>query len=326
MRSQAWRRIGAATAFWAALLLAAPAHSQYREYYVQGRVVDSAKKPIPEVEIRLRDVATSRSYHVRTGKDGAFKLAGLPHGVYEVAFAREGYAPKQDEWKFEAPQETMQKVEVPDVVLASMARLREVERLKEAESGVKQAAEKIRQGDFDGAVRLLQGLLAKNPEDANALFFLGLSYARKKMYREALEPLTRVTELNPAFPRAYFEIGVCQRQLGDLPKALAAYDRNLQLEPGNADGAYNAGLILFETGRVDEASVLFERGLASRPQDPELLEMMGRCSLHNVKLEEAVAYLEKARAASTDAGKIGFLDELIRTVRAQLSGAKLSGR
>ena len=28
-------------------------------------------------------------------------------------------------------------------------------------------------------------------------------------------PLTRVTELSPAFPGAYFELGVCYRQLGD---------------------------------------------------------------------------------------------------------------
>jgi hypothetical protein len=35
-----------------------------------------------------------------------------------------------------------------------------------------------------------------------------------------VEALTRVTELQPAFPGAYFELGVCYRALGDPKKAL----------------------------------------------------------------------------------------------------------
>ena len=304
-------RVTSLTAAVAALALAAPALAQYREYYVRGRVVDPQKTPVPGVEIDVRDVETSRSYNTKTDKDGVFKLAGLPHGKYEVSFSKEGYVAAKDEWKFEAKQERMQKVDVPDVVLVSQTQVQKTLQLKEADSAVKEAGAKLRARDFDGSLALLQGVLAKNPKDANALFFLGLSYAGKKMYREAIPPLTQVTELTPAFPGAWFE-------LGDTERALAAYDKNLELDPGYANSAYNAGLILFETNRIEEALARFEKGLVSKLDDPELLEMTGRCYIHQGKFAAAVERLEKARDGTVDPDKRAFLDQLISGTRAMV--------
>jgi tetratricopeptide (TPR) repeat protein len=300
----------------AALALSAPALAQYREYYIRGRVVDTQKQPIPDVEIQLLDKETSRSYSMKTGKDGTFKFAGLPHGVYQVSFSKEGYPLTKVEWKFESPQESMKREDIPDVVLASKEQKQKVELAKEAESGSKEATEKIRKGDFDGAIAQLKGLLEKRPRDANLLFFLGLAYVGKKMYPEALDALTQVTELNPTFPGAHFEMGVCYRRLDDMAKALAAFEKSLEIDPRNADAAYNAGLVLFEQSRIDEALTRFEQGLGSKPQDPDLLEMAGRCYIHEAKFDNALQSLEKARAASTDAAKVAFLDDLIAKVKA----------
>ncbi len=301
-----------------ALLLAAPALPQQREYFLRGKVVDTKKQPVPGVQIRLLDVATSRAYVIKTDKEGVFKFAGLPHAVYEATFTCAGYAPKKDEWKFETPQDTMQRVEIPDVVLVSQALIEEVQVLKETEAGIKEAAERLRQGDADGAIAQLQGILQKRPDDVNALFLLGLSYNRKQMSKEALAPLTRVAELSPRFAGAYFEIGVCQRRLGEAEKSLAAYEKALELDPANADAAYNAGLALFEAGRIDEALTRFEQGLALKPDDADLLDMAARCYLHQAKFDRALELLEKARAATTDPAKIAFLDELIGKLKAQV--------
>jgi tetratricopeptide (TPR) repeat protein len=307
-----------AIAMAAGALAAAPARAQYREYYIRGKVVDAAQQPIAGVEIRLRDVDTSRDYDLTTDKRGEFKLAGLPHGVYEVHFSREGYAPKQDEWRFESPQETMQKVELPDVVLVSQAQVQEMQRSKEAEAGVKQAAEKLRAGDPEAAAALLAPVLAGNPCDANAQFLLGLSFVRRRNCREAVEPLTRVTELNPAFAPAFFELGNCRRQLGELEPALQAYEKSFELDPSNVDAAYNAGLTLFESGRVDEALARFQRGLVLKPGDADLLEMAGRSYVHQGKFRDAVEYLERARTATADPDKAAFLAGMIAKLRAQL--------
>jgi tetratricopeptide (TPR) repeat protein len=299
-----------------AALPALSAQAQYREYYLHGKVVDTEKRPVAGVEIHLRDDASSRSFDVKTDKQGEFRLAGLPHGVYQVTIAKEGFVSRQDLWKFETPQDSMQRIELPEVVLASESQRREAQRASDASAGLKQAAEKVGRNDFDGAIAQLQGLLKDDPRDAGALYLLGLSYTGKKMPREAVAALSQAVELKPDLPGAYFELGVAYRQLGDLPKALEAYDKSLAQEPSRGDSAYNAGLILFETNRIDEALVRFEQALQSRPADPEVLEMTARCYIHQGRFDKAVELLERAKAATTDPAKTASLEELVRQTRA----------
>jgi tetratricopeptide (TPR) repeat protein len=315
MRLASARSRGVAAAI-ALALIATPALGQYREYYVRGRVLDSQKEPIPHVKIRLVDPSTSRAFDLETDEKGEFKFAGLPHAAYQVTYSCEGYVTATDEWDLDARQDRMKKVEIPDVVLASEARVKEAQRLGAAKAAVEEAGDKIRAGDLDAAIAVLQKVLQESPDDPNALYYLGLSYAGKKMHAEAVDPLTRVTELSPDFPGAWFQLGVSLQALGEPEKALAAYDRTLELDPANAGSAYNSGLLLFEQNEVAEALARFEKGLASEPDDPELNEMAGRCYLHEAELERALEHLEKARGATTDPDKVAFLDELISQVKA----------
>jgi tetratricopeptide (TPR) repeat protein len=312
------RRAACVATVLATLTLPSSGLAQYREYYARGRVLDEQKKPVPDVEITLVDASTSRRFHMKTDQKGEFKFAGLPHANYEVTFAREGYVTRKDTWTFDTPQERMQKVDVPDVVLPSQAQAQHAEQLKEAEAGVKKASEKIRGGDFGGAAALLEPVLAKNPADVNALFYLGLARAGKQQHREAAEALTRVTQLQPAFPGAWLELGICYGKLGDVEKALSAYERNLQLDPASAAALYNSGLLLFNANRVAEALARFEQGIALKPTDPDLLDMAARCDINQGKLDRAAERLEKARAATTDPARIARLDALIAQVKAQI--------
>jgi tetratricopeptide (TPR) repeat protein len=300
------------------LHLALPSSGQFREYYVFGKVLDTQKNPLEGVEITVRDVLSNRSYTIETKKDGEFKFVGLPHATYKVVFKREGYAVKEDEWKLATPQDTMQKIEIPPIVLLSQAQVQEQAQVKEMEGVFKEAVEKIKQGDYDGALAFLKDVLAKNPKDSNAFYLIGMSYARKKMYPEAIDALTQVTQLAPRFPPAYFELGVCYQQQNDPEKALECYQKNLDLDPKNVDSAYNSGLILFGLNRADEALARFEMALSLKPDDPAFLEMAGRCYIHRADFEKAVECLEKARAGYTDPDKVKFLDDLIAKLKEQI--------
>jgi Flp pilus assembly protein TadD len=292
--------------------------AQYREYYLYGKVVDTQKNPIEGVEIGLRDDATSRSYYLKTKKNGEFKFAGLPHGVYKVVFSKQGYAVKQDEWRFEIIQDTMQKVEIPPIILVSQGQVEEVQRLKEVEAGIKESADKIRQGDMDGAIAQLKGMLDINPKDANALFLIGMAYARKKMFSEASGAFLQVTELAPKFAAAFYQLGASRQALDEPDKALEAYGKTLDLEPSNTDAIYNSGLILFKLTRIDEALERFERALSVKPDDPAFLEMAGRCYINKADFAKAVEYLEKAKAGTNDPERTKFLDDLIATLKTQI--------
>jgi len=310
-------RWGAAALF-AVLFLAGPAFGQYREYYIVGKVVDPQKNPVEGVEITLRDTVSSRSFSMKTKKGGEFKFVGLPRGDYKVVFKKDGYAVKEDEWKLLTPQAKMEKVEIPPVVMATEELVKQVERLKEAEAGVKSGADKIRLGDYDGALAALKTVLEKNPDDPNALYLSGMAYLRKDMVPEASAAFLKVTELSPKFAAAHYQLGVCYQRQGQPEKALEAYQKSIDLEPSNSDVLYNTGLVLFGLGRIDEALPRFEQALVQRPDDPAYLEMAGRCYINKADFPKAVDYLEKAKAGTTDPDRIKFLEELIATLKAQI--------
>ncbi len=318
MRTDTLRRCGALL-LGVALAGVLPGFAQYREYLIRGKVVDTSKAPVAGVEVILRDAATSRSYNMKTDKNGEFKFTGLPHGVYKVVFKKAGFATKEDEWRFESPQEKMEHVEIPPVVMASEAVVQEAERLKQAEAEIKQAAEKIRAGDYDGALALLGPFLDKNPSDANALYLSGMAYLKKKMWPEAETRLARVTEIIPNFPAAWYQYGVSLQQQGRPEEALKCYEKASSLDPQNPDGLYNAGLVLFGLNRIDEALGHFEKALALKPDDPAIEEMAGRCYINQARFDKAVELLEKAKAGyAADPERVKFLDELIAKVKEQI--------
>jgi tetratricopeptide (TPR) repeat protein len=300
------------------LVLALPVLGQYREYHITGKVVDTQKRPLEGVEITLRDALSSRSYSMKTKKDGDFKFVGLPRGDYKVVLNKAGYAVKEDQWKLIAPRSVMEKVEIPPITMVSEEVVEEIQRLKETEAGVKAASEKIRQGDFDGALAGLKGILEKNPQDSNALYLTGIAYLRKDMPAEASGAFLRVTELSPKFAAAFYQMGVCYQRQNQPEKALAEYEKAIELEPGNPDVLYNSGLLLFGLTRIDEALAHFEKALALRPEDPAYLEMAGRCYINKTDFPKAVEYLEKAKAGTTDPERVKFLEELIATLKAQI--------
>lgn len=320
-----------AAALLAGLSLAAAA--QYREYNISGTVVDSKKAPLAGVTITLRDQSTSRSLSLKTKKDGTYKYVGLPHGLYQVVFRKEGFADKTDEWKFEAPQDQMLKVEIPPVVMVSQEVLAEAEQMQKAAAEVKAAAEKVRAGDYDAAVAALAPILEKNPKDTNALYILGMARQKQGRHDEAIAAFLQVRDLTPGFAAVHYQLGVSYQQKGEADVALAAYAKAGELDPANPDSAYNSGLIRFAKSEPAEALALFEKALELRPDDPAFLEMAGRCHINlaavrkpdgtieidRTAFEKALAYLEKAKAGyADDPDKVKFMDELIGLVREQI--------
>ncbi len=301
------------------LIAARPGFGQYREYYVSGTVLDAQKAPMEGVEVTIVQVDTNLSFTAKTKKDGAFKFAGLPHGRYSVVFKKAGFAEKKDEWNLQRPQDKMVRFDVPPVILATQEYVLQSERMKESAAGVKDAAEKIRQGDYDAAMVKLRAILDKNPGDSNALYLMGLAQVKKKEWAEARTSLLKVVESVPGFAAAHYYLGVCYQQLNEPEKALESYRKASELDPANPDNFYNAGLVLFGLNRIDEAQSDFFKTLALRADDPAALEMAGRCFINQANFAKAVEFLEKARAGyAADPDKVKFLDDLIAQLKQQI--------
>jgi TolB-like protein/Flp pilus assembly protein TadD/DNA-binding winged helix-turn-helix (wHTH) protein len=147
-------------------------------------------------------------------------------------------------------------------------------------------------GKFESAAETYRGLLARNPQDADAhiglgdaLQGMGRSAEAEASYRRAIavEPaywgahaalgsylfqrgkideaaiaLRKVTVLVPSSANAWSNLGGALQMKGDLSDALQAYDRSLQLEPSK-DAYSNLATSYFYLGRFPEAVASYER-------------------------------------------------------------------
>ena len=293
-------------------------YGQYREYHLTGTVTDTESNPLAGVDIILQHQGTSRNYRVKTDKNGRYVLSGLPHGRYQVTIRKEGYETRTFEWDFSAPQERMQKVEMETIILASGERLKALAALKELKKAVEEVMEKINQNQLDEALRILQELVEKYPEDTNVHYLLGVTLGRLHRYEEAVVELEKVIRMAPEFAPAYQQLGFCYQTLKQMDKALENYRKSAELDPANYNNLYNLGLILFEMDKVDEALYYFEKALAARSDDLDTLEMIARCYVNKGELVKAVEYLEKARGLARDENKIKFLETFINTLKEQI--------
>ncbi len=293
-------------------------YGQYREYHLTGTVTDTESNPLAGVDIILQHQRTSRNYRVKTDKNGRYVLSGLPHGRYQVTVRKEGYETRTFEWDFSAPQERMQKVEMETIILASGERLKALASLKELKKSVEEVMGKINQNQLDEALRMLQELVEKYPEDSNVHYLLGVTLGRLHRYEEAVVELEKVIRMAPEFAPAYQQLGFCYQTLKQMDKALENYRKSAELDQANYNNLYNLGLILFEMDKVDEAIYYFEKALAARSDDLDTLEMIARSYVNKGELVKAVEYLEKARALARDENKIKFLETFINTLKEQI--------
>lgn len=300
------------------LWLGLPLAAQYREYYLFGQIQDMQKQPLPGVEITLFETDSSLTFSAETNKEGKFKFPGLPHGTYQATISKSGYESKTVEWKFEAPQEKMLRVEIPLIMLASSQEVLQIEQNKQTKKDLEEATEKIRNLDYDGALAILARARQADAKNVNVLYLTGLSYAKKKMYPEAKEALAQVTASTPDFAPAHFQLGVCFQQTGDAENALAQYREVMRLDPANLDNYFNATLILVQLNKPAEALEYCLKILAARPDDPDVNEMAGQSQLQLGEYAKALAFFEKALSFSKDEAKKKLLNELIADLRKSL--------
>src|SRR5580765_4461591 len=121
-------------------------------------------------------------------------------------------------------------------------------------------AQKLRQasrlrddGRLDEAEHLYREVLATNPEDTNALHFLGLIEFRRDHVEAALAWIGRAIAAAPDNFCALYNRANMLRDVGRLEEAIASCDAVLALAPGDPMTLNNRGTILFDLRRYEDA-------------------------------------------------------------------------
>jgi predicted TPR repeat methyltransferase len=133
-------------------------------------------------------------------------------------------------------------------------------------------------GDPAEAVELLRRSVEAEPSNPHAWLNLGNVLVILGKHDEARAAFTRTTELAPDLAMAWFNLGVCLGRCKQPLEAASALHRALKIEPGHLPAYESLGLVLHRLGNYAEAAEVFKEWLAHDPGNPFARHMLAATS------------------------------------------------
>lgn len=120
-------------------------------------------------------------------------------------------------------------------------------------------------GDLSPARDYLEKALAVQPNDAHAHHDLGLVHFAGGHIEQAVAAYRRAIEILPVFPDAHYNLGNASYALGQMEEAEASYRRALEHQPDLTEAHYNLGLLAQEKGDLESAACHYRRTAELNP-------------------------------------------------------------
>jgi tetratricopeptide (TPR) repeat protein len=158
------------------------------------------------------------------------------------------------------------------------------------------AAEHHKEGRMAEAERLYREVLSSNPDNVDALRFMGMiAYGAGKL-EEAAHIFQRVVDQAPDFVAALIDLGRTLKDLSRFEDAINCFKNVVRLEPENAKGHYLLAGTLSPAALNYEAIESFQRALELRPDHAGAWLGLGHALKTVGRQEEAIdAYRECIR-------------------------------
>ena len=155
-------------------------------------------------------------------------------------------------------------------------------------------------GNLAQAEQLYRQVLEVEPDNGNALSFLGALAYQAGRLEEAAGFYRRAVELKPNSAAVHHSLGNVLHALGQTEQANAAFRRATECDPNHAEAHFNLGNGLFDQNRLAEAAASYRRALAIRPHNPDALCNLGNVLEAQGELDEAVAAYRNALVLRPD--------------------------
>ena len=151
----------------------------------------------------------------------------------------------------------------------------------------------------DEAVKTLKALIAREPENYNALLALGNLYRLNEKWLDAADAYTqalaRVDEPGEEQWSVYYFRGIAWERAGKWANAEPDFRKALRFQPEQAAVLNYLGYSLIEKRlNLDEAFKMVEKAVSLRPNDGYIVDSLGWAHYQLGNYDEAVELLERA--------------------------------
>jgi len=155
-----------------------------------------------------------------------------------------------------------------------------------------------REGRFEEAASIYKQILDVDPDNVDALHFLGVAVHQVGRAKAALGFLDRALELAPDHPDALSNRGNVHRSMSNLDQAEADYRHALELRPDDPNIMGNLGTVLRGRGDLEGAITMYRAVIAKKPDHASTWQNLASALDALERRTEAVAaYREAARLA-----------------------------
>lgn len=188
--------------------------------------------------------------------------------------------------------------------------------------------EKVKDNDYEGAIKFYSEALAVDPNFRDALYNRGLIYQRLNRLDQSIADYSIALQSEPLDFEVLFQRGLAYLDNGEFYKAqndskvlidqfsnewrshflsglvseklkqdqeaLEAFDKGLQLQPDNVDLITNKATILYYKKDYQQAEELLQIALSKNPQEANIYNLSALIALENEKYVSALDLVEKA--------------------------------
>ncbi|HYV44847.1 MAG TPA: tetratricopeptide repeat protein [Myxococcaceae bacterium] len=152
-----------------------------------------------------------------------------------------------------------------------------------------------KKGRLAEAIDLIGQALASHPRDEALLYTLGAAYERKGDHEKSISEMRQVLEVNPENPDAMNFIGYTLAESGhDLDEAERLLNKALELRPDNGAFLDSLGWVYYQKGEADRAVKTLERATQLSPGEPLIIEHLGDAYQRAARPQDAEKAYQRA--------------------------------
>ena len=126
-----------------------------------------------------------------------------------------------------------------------------------------------RDGFLGEAESVYRQIVARMPNQPEALHFLGVVLSQTGRRDEGVELILAALELKPDYVDAFSNLGHVLQELGHLEEAEEAYRHAIKLDPDFADAHLNLSALLYECGKYEESLKHSQRAMEIAPMQSQ---------------------------------------------------------
>src|SRR5579884_2209700 len=152
----------------------------------------------------------------------------------------------------------------------------------------------LQNGRVPEAVSAFERALKLKPDSFSAHYGLGMARLREQNIEAGIRELRTAVSLRPSDIDANYNLGVLLLDQGRPAAAITHLQKAMALGGERADVAYNLIRAELACGKPEEAREVGMKAATSLGRDPTWLAAVGRLFLESHRLEDGIAYLERA--------------------------------